>query len=66
MRARMSDRQSPPARLARLCKICGFPYFVDEDELVGGVCRGCREGQRGMSCREIHERRKVIIKGEIK
>jgi len=51
-----------PARLARQCKICGFPYFVDEDELVDGICRGCREGQRGMSCREIHERRKVWIK----
>jgi len=62
MRARMSDRQSLPGRLARQCKICGFPYLLDEDELVDDVCRGCRKGLRGMSCREIHERRKVRIK----
>ena len=62
MRARTSDRQSLPGRLARLCKVCGFPYFVDEDELVGDVCQGCRGGLKGMSCREVHKRRRVRIK----
>jgi len=62
MRARTSDRQSLPGRLARLCKVCGLPYFLDEDELVGDVCRGCREGQKGMSCKAVHERRKVEVK----
>ena len=61
MRARMSDRQSLPGRLARLCKVCGFPYFVDEDELVDDICRGCRGEEKGMNCREIHERRKVKV-----
>ena len=52
---------SKPTRLMRFCGVCGFPYFLDEDELVDGICRGCREGQKGMSCREVHERRKVKV-----
>ena len=62
MKTRKPVKPSPFARLARQCKICGFPYFVDEDELVGGVCRGCRGGQKGMTCKAIHERRRVEVK----
>ena len=62
MKTRKLDRPCLRGRLARQCKICGLFFFLDEDELVGDVCRGCREGQKGMSCKAVHERRKVEVK----